>query len=327
MPRSPEVGVALSLLGAFVVLRMLGPVIGRTFVDGTAQMLASSTTADPTAVVGTARDMLIVGLGPVLAVGAVLAVIGGVAQVGFVYAPKAARPKLSNLALKRGVEKFKPQTALAELVKTVGKVALLALVMWGPLQALFGEASTLHPLRTWLGMVDGLIGTVLVRALALSVVLAAADLAWSRYRTAKSQRMSKQDVRDEHKLSDGDPMIRQRRMSKAREMSRNRMIGSVAQADVVIVNPVRFAVALAYTDGDPAPRVVAKGSNRMARRIRTEAYRHGVPVTQDVALARALFRRCQVGQFVPAALFEAVAVVLAAVYRRRWQRTGARVAS
>ena len=94
------------------------------------------------------------------------------------------------------------------------------------------------------------------------------------------------------------------------------MLGEVAGADVVVVNPTHIAVALRYSDGDAAPRVVAKGADKIAAKIRKEAYRHGVLVTRDVPLARTLYRRCKVGGYVPAALYEAVAVVLALAYRR-----------
>ena len=130
----------------------------------------------------------------------------------------------------------------------------------------------------------------------------------------------KQEIKDESKQQEGDPLIRGMRRSKARELSRNRMIASVAEADVVLVNPVRLAVALRYRDGDLAPIVVAKGMGVMARRIRSEAYRHGVAVRQDKPLARAIYRRCQVGQMIPPELYEAVAVVLAAVLRARNRR-------
>ena len=111
---------------------------------------------------------------------------------------------------------------------------------------------------------------------------------------------------------------------RALELTRNRMIADVATADVVITNPTHLAVALAYDPSDPAPRVVAKGSNRIAAKIRREAYRNGVTVLENKPLARTLFRTVKIGQFVPGDLFEAVATILAVAYRRRARFVGSR---
>lgn len=129
--------------------------------------------------------------------------------------------------------------------------------------------------------------------------------------------MSMQEVKQEHKDSEGDPLVKSQRRRRAVELSRNRMLRDVALADVVITNPTHFAVALRYADGEGAPRVVAKGADKLAAKIRGLAHRHGVLVTENKPLARALYRRCKVGHYVPAALYEAVAVVLAVAYRRR----------
>jgi flagellar biosynthetic protein FlhB len=111
-------------------------------------------------------------------------------------------------------------------------------------------------------------------------------------------------------------MIRAKRRQRASEMSRNRMLRDVAMADVVVTNPTHLAIALRYSDGDAAPRVVAKGADHLAAKIRGIAYRSGVQVIEDKSLARALYRRVRIGGYVPAALFEAVAIVLATAYRR-----------
>src|SRR5690606_2260219 len=129
---------------------------------------------------------------------------------------------------------------------------------------------------------------------------------------------------EEAKQTEGDPLVKAQRRRRAQELSRNRMLREVAGADVVVTNPTHLAVALRYRDGEPAPRVVAKGADRLAAKIRKIAYRNGILVTEDKPLARALYRRCKVGAFIPGALYEAVAVVLAVAYRRYG---GARVAA
>jgi flagellar biosynthetic protein FlhB len=129
--------------------------------------------------------------------------------------------------------------------------------------------------------------------------------------------MSKQETRQESREEEGNPEIRSHRRRRHAEIARHNMIVETATADVVLMNPTHLAVALRYAPNEPAPRVVAKGSGALALKLRATAYRHGVMVREDKPLTRAIFRRCKVGHFVPAALFEAVAVVLAVAYRRR----------
>ncbi|MEM8905733.1 MAG: EscU/YscU/HrcU family type III secretion system export apparatus switch protein, partial [Actinomycetota bacterium] len=243
-------------------------------------------------------------------------------QTGGKLSRKAAKPRLKNLSLKRGVARLSPKQMGWELFRTIAKLIMLVVVSFAPITAIIGSVDVLRPVDQWLDFTLGMVTTILIRATVLAIIIAVADYAWNRYRTEKQMKMTKQEVRDESKQMVGDQSIRARRQAKARELNRNRVISAVGTADVVIVNPVRFAVALVYVDGEQAPKVVAKGAGAMARKIRNEAYRHGVPVRQDPPLARALFRRCQAGQYVPAALYEAVAAVLAAVYQRRARRRG-----
>jgi flagellar biosynthetic protein FlhB len=134
-----------------------------------------------------------------------------------------------------------------------------------------------------------------------------------RRRTNKGLRMSKQDIKDEHKQSEGDPMLKGAIRSRQMQMSRNRMMSDIAEADVIMVNPTHVAVALRYQPEKGAPRVVAKGAGVIASRIREAAEEHRVPMVADVPLARALHRSCEIGQEIPAELFTAVARVLAFV--------------
>ncbi len=317
--KSKEVGVAVSLLAAALSLQVLGPGAAESVAVHSRSVFAGSGEGLH-GVAAAAGAMFVAGLGPFLAVAVVAGLAGGVAQVGFTLAPKAAQPKLSNLSIKKGLERFKPATAGWELGRSVLKLGLLVAVVWGPVVSWLDELGGLRGLPSAGASTWGMIGTVLVRAAALATVIAAADYAITRARTQKQLRMTRQELRDELRHSEGDPQVRARRRRRQQELSRNRMIADVSRADVVVTNPTRLAVALRYGPGYPSPQVVAAGAGRLAARIRQEAYRHGVPVIEDRALARALFRRVRVGQYVPGALFEAVAVVLAAAYRRRGRR-------
>ena len=164
------------------------------------------------------------------------------------------------------------------------------------------------------------IGRLLLRATAagLLVIIAISliDLIYQRLQFAKDQRMSKKEIRDEHKNAEGDPHVRARIRQIQREMAMSRMMDDVPDATVVITNPTHYAVALRYVDGtDAAPTVLAKGLDEVALRIRAIAAENDVLVVEEPPLARALHRACDVGDAVPEDLFEAVAKVLAYVYR------------
>jgi flagellar biosynthetic protein FlhB len=203
------------------------------------------------------------------------------------------------------------------LVKEAMKLGLFVAVISGPVRGWMDGFDEAQGLSRWVGGTASLVSTILVRALGLALFISAVDYFVNRRRLQKSLRMSKQELKEEFKQYEGDPHVKAARKRRAHELTRNRMLQEVAAADVVIVNPTHFAVALKYRDGDVAPKVVAKGRNHMALKIRSIAYRNGVLVQHDPPLARSLHRQCKLGHYVPAALYEAVAVVIAAAFRRR----------
>ncbi len=319
--RSQEVPAALSLIGAVLLLRFGGSLMLDPMVRGTRALIRTSPMGlSSPALTGQVPAMLAAGLGPPLLLALVMGLAANLGQVGFVFSPKAARPKLSKISPKQGAEKFKPKTMLWELGRLLLKLGLLAIVILGPIRAFAGDIGSLRGLSAWLERAGEAVGNLLIRAAVLATVVAVADYIYNYRKLMSSMRMSLQELKDEAKQDQGDPLLKGARRARAREMSRNRMIADVATADVVLINPVRFAVALSYSDGDPAPRVVAKGAGAMARRIRQIAYRNGVPVRQDPPLCRAIYRRTKVGQFIPAELYEAVAVILAAIFHSRSMR-------
>jgi flagellar biosynthetic protein FlhB len=152
---------------------------------------------------------------------------------------------------------------------------------------------------------------------AAGVIAAAADYGFQRRKMGKQTRMTKKEVRDEHKMTEGDPLVKSAIRSRQLAAARNRMMADVPRADVVLVNPVHVAVALRYEASKGTPRVVAKGAGAVAARIRSVADEHRVPMVEDVPLARALHASCEVGQEIPAELYHAVAQVLAFVLSRK----------
>lgn len=319
--KSQEVGVALSMVLLVLALRLIAPGAGSAIAGRTRALLSVAGRGVIGPEVGeNVIGMIVVGLLPFLAAATVLGIAGGVGQVGFTLAPKAAMPKLSNLSLKKGLNRFKPSIFVWELVRAAAKIGLLVAFIWGPLQAWIGRLGEPLGIADAIAFTGDQVWQIVMRAAALALVIAGADYSVNRYRNTKEMKMTKQELKEEFKSSEGDPMVRSARRQRAREMSRNRMISDVATADVVITNPTRLAIALSYSDHEPAPRVVAKGANKLAARIRAEARRNGIPVIEDKPLARALYRRIKIGHYIPASLFEAVAAVLAVAYRRRPRR-------
>jgi len=164
-------------------------------------------------------------------------------------------------------------------------------------------------------VIRGISVDILVAIVFVMVLIAGADLVWSRFNWKQEMKMSKQEVKDEMRRMDGDPKIKQRRLQMARQMMKEQLKKDVPKADVIVTNPTHFAVALKYDSGTMhAPRVVAKGQDFMALRIRELAVAHGIPILERPPLARALHKICKVGDEIPEQYYSAVAEILAYVY-------------
>ena len=270
-----------------------------------------------------AYDVLLAGAGhalvSIVGLGCVVMVIGvaaTLAQGGFYVASKSVKPSLKKLNLISGAKRLFGPQILWEGAKMVLKCALVAIFVWTSVRAMVPLMGDLLPTDVVLGAV-GDQAMSMVRAIAVAaLVMAGADYAMARRRTNKQTKMSKDDVRQEHKQAEGDPMLKGAIRARQLAAARNRMMSDIAHADVVLVNPTHVAVALRYEDGG-APRVVARGAGVVAARIRELAVEHDVTMVRDVPLARALYTSTQVGQEIPPELFAAVAQVLAFVISRR----------
>jgi flagellar biosynthetic protein FlhB len=255
-----------------------------------------------------------------LAIGVLVMVIGvaaAVAQGGLFLATKAAKPKWSRLNPLEGAKRLFGPQALWEGAKMLLKSSVVAFFCWRAIDGLIPVLGGLVPIQVALEIgIDAATGLMRDAALA-GLVAAAADYAMARRRTGKQVRMTKKEVRDEHKNSEGDPLIKSALRSKQLAAARNRMMADVPDADVVLVNPTHVAVALRYEPERGTPRVVAKGAGLVAARIRELAEESRVNLVEDVPLARALHASCEVGQAIPPELYHAVAQVLAFVLSRK----------
>lgn len=212
-----------------------------------------------------------------------------------------------------GLKRTFGQHALWEGAKALLKTVAIGVALWivvsGLVPVLMSSGS--HNI-TWL-LEQAAAGTValLQVAVVVGILLAAIDVVVVMRRNRKHTHLTKQEAKDEHKKSEGDPLVRSQRRSRQIAMSRNRMIAAVGDSDVVLVNPTHVAVALRYEPGKSAPRVVAKGAGIVAQKIRERAEEAGVPMIRDIPLARALHSACEIGREIPEELYTAVAQVLA----------------
>jgi len=260
---------------------------------------------------------------PVFALLAVVAVLGSVLLGGLTFSGKAIVPQFGRMNVLKGVTRLFSAQTLVELAKTLVKVALVtgvgSTILWHEHDALL---ALLHaaPGRA-LGQAVTLVALCVAGVVASLLVLVLIDVPWQWFSHAKKLRMSKQDVREENKESEGDPQMKGRIRQQQRSIARQRMMADVPKADVVVTNPTHYAVALRYHESDArAPLVVAKGAGQVARRIRELAVAHRVPLLSAPPLARALHHHVEIGQEIPAALYTAVAEVLAWVFQlRAWQ--------
>ena len=259
-------------------------------------------------------------VGPLALVAAAGSVFASVVQVGWGYAPKALQLNWGRLSPSNGFQKFAPAYSAPELGKAIIGVAAVGATCFYFIRGFYDQIPTLVAMTPGEATSFGWdrVWGLLWRASAALAVLGGADYLVQYWRWFSQQKMTRQEVRDESKLNEGHPEIKQRVRRVQREMVRKRMLQNVKKATVVITNPTHFAVALEYRRAEmTAPVVLAKGQDEMAARIRALAREHGVPIVENVTLARALYKAADVGETIPASLFGAVAEILAYLVRLR----------
>ncbi len=249
----------------------------------------------------------------------VSSIVGMALQGGFVLSVDPVKPKWERVSPKTGFKRLFSAHSIMETVKAVARLLVLALLVSTVLTAavnrhLFTAGLDLRTSADLL--IEQILLVVRIAALVGSVI-GVADYAFQRQQAMKKLKMSKQEIKDEQRRAEGDPVVRNRRRQAHAKLSRNQMLSAVGDATVVIVNPSHYAVALAYDHDGSAPTVVAKGTDELSWRIRQRATHHEVPVVESPPLARALHASVDVGESIPEAFFEAVAIVLAFVLRKR----------
>lgn len=263
------------------------------------------------------KVMAAVGL-PVAVVGFLSSVIASFSQIGSIFTFEPLSPSFEKIDPLKGFQRIFSLKMLWESLRLLAKIATVGAIIYGIIKSeVFVSASRLglDP-ESQIAVFGANAKSIFLSLLGVLIVFAGIDFFFQKRDFNKSLRMTKQEAKQEAKERDGDPMIKARIRAIQRDMARKRMMAAVKKADVVVTNPTHFAVALVYDkDSMSAPKVVAKGADLLAQRIKKLAADSGVPMVENVPLARALYKSVKVGQSVPRQLYQAVAEVLAYVYR------------
>jgi flagellar biosynthesis protein FlhB len=260
---------------------------------------------------------LLILLIPLLFVIVVAGVFSNLVQTGFMLTGETLTPKLSKLNPLGGIKRLFSLRSSVEVIKSVLKVIIVGGMAYATLCKEMDHIPALVELET--AQIMTFAGQVALRlgyyTCLVLLVLAGIDYLFQRWQHERDLRMTKQEVKDEHRQQEGDPMVRSRIRAVQREMAQRRMMEAVPDATVVITNPTHLAVALKFDRSMPAPKVVAKGAGHIAEKIKSLAKEHDVPVIEQKPLARALYKNVEIDQYIPADLYHAVAEMLAYVYR------------
>ncbi|MDY6272300.1 MAG: flagellar biosynthesis protein FlhB [Selenomonadaceae bacterium] len=243
-------------------------------------------------------------------------------QVGLNVSTDKIQPKFDNLNPINGVGRMFSKRSLVELVKSVLKIVVIGFFIYNYLK---DEIFTMpqfifYDLGTSLAKMSEIIFTLAFQVIGVIFVLAVLDFGYQKWQTTQDLKMTKQEVKDEFKQTEGDPQIKGKIRQKQRQMAMSRMMQEVPKADVIVTNPTHFAVALKYEKGMTAPVVVAKGADFVAQKIKSVGRENDVPLVENRPLARALYASTEVGDSVPRELYQSVAEVLAYVYRLKHRR-------
>jgi len=329
---SRELGHWFMLAAGTLAVVALAPAAASTIVGDLAVFIERPHTLNVDGLQGIAGRLIAdvgLALAPIVALLVAAAIAQGLVQHGAMLTPERIKPDLSKLSPLAGAKRMFSLRSVAELVKGLFKIGIVAVVAWVVLDGLLDGL----PLLAMVPVGDGLdrlydaLVVMLAGVVAAMTVVALADVVWQHFSHRRKLRMTRQELRDEHKQSEGDPHIKARLRQIRVERSRRRMMAAVPTADVVITNPTHYAVALKYDQSTMrAPRVVAKGVDDLARRIRETAAAHDVAIFESPPLARALYAGVELDQEIRAEHYQAVAEIIAFVMGISRKRPAARPA-
>ncbi|NLM10738.1 MAG: flagellar biosynthesis protein FlhB [Clostridiaceae bacterium] len=322
---SREISSALLLLFVFLTIKALGGYIYnqiaalfRLCTNSLAMDFDVNAVNELLSLFGLVLIQLLKIVGPLFAVALVIGVGASYAQVGSLFTVEPLKPQLSRLNPINGIKRIFSLRGLTELIKAILKITAIGIVAWKSIEAEAINIAKLMDLNllTIAGYITSTTINVAIKICMCMVAIAVLDFGYQWWQYERDLRMTKQEVKEEYKETEGNPETKQRIRSKQREISTRRMLSEVPKADVIITNPTHYAVAISYDSNKaPAPVVVAKGQDYLAQRIKEVARENGVELVENKAVAQALYKNVDIGQQVPPELYQAVAEILAFVYR------------
>lgn len=327
--KSREIANGMGLLALFLVLKFWVGHMGTEFlqlfsgayskIPETIKMYGGQVPrTDMFAILEYAVVRLMILVLPIFVVGFLVAFLSDAVQIKWKITAKPLQPKLNKLSPLSGIKRIISLNSIIELIKSFAKIILVVYVAYSYLN---GEKEKLFilyniPLMQAIQLCGELVTTLGIRIALVYMIIAFADFAYQKFKFAKDMRMTKQEVKEEYKQQEGDPQIKGKIRQRMREASQRRMMQDLPKADVVITNPTHYAVAIKY---DPeqydAPVVLAKGEDYLAQKIKEAARENHIEIVENKPLARMLYANVEVGQMIPPELYQAVAEVLAFVYK------------
>lgn len=316
--QSKDFNSVVSLLAVFVALSAMW----KFFADNIFSFFYRTVEAIPTPELGIQKFnesiLFILQMSlPLLAIALVTGLIASYAQVGVLFTAEPLKPQFSRINPLKGLKNMFSSRALAELVKSIAKASLILFVCYSYIEGRMSEiVYTLKmDMTNTISLLWSIIFNVIIRCSVILFIIAAFDYEFKRRKNKKELMMTKQEVKQEYKQSEGDPQLKGKIKEKQRQMAMSRMMQQVPKADVIITNPTHFAVALLYhSSRSDAPILLAKGQDLVAQNIKRVAKEHEIPLVENPPLARTIYRTVEIGRQITPDLYEAVAEVLAYVY-------------
>ncbi|HYF83038.1 MAG TPA: flagellar biosynthesis protein FlhB [Clostridia bacterium] len=327
IPRSKELNTSLILLISFWSMKLLSGYIFKDMIFTMKSYLSFQKDIDSRFTTENIMQLLIQlmlilakVLAPILIIIALVAIIVNYLQVGVVFTTKPLMPSLNKMNPIEGFKKLFSKTAFVELVKSILKIGIIGYVVYDYLDdniKIVPELLNMNIESTSV-FIGNTIINIGIRAAVVLLVLSVFDYGYQIWDYEKNIRMSKQEIKDEYKMIEGNPQIKSKIREKQRQLSLRRMMAEVPNADVIITNPTHFAIAVKYdAKASEAPMVIAKGKDLIAQKIKETAKQNKVPVVENKPLAQALYKSVDIGEKIPSELYKAVAEVLAFVYSLR----------
>jgi len=326
--KSKEIANATGLISLFVMLKFILNYLGETFLyffhysyeqfDELIKM--ANGFVEKNVIYGLVRVAMVrilLLVAPFFVVGYIVAFVSDLVQVKWKVTAKPMQPKLSKINPINGLKRIFSMQSVVELLKSIAKILLIGYVAYKTFVDNKDLIYLLFNMPLWQGLAASadIAITFGIKVSAIYVIIAALDFAYQKHKFHEEQKMTKQEVKDEYKQSEGDPQIKGRIRQKMQEASRRRMMQQLPQADVVITNPTHFAVAIKYDpDKAPAPYVIAKGEDYMAQKIKEKARELNIEIVENKPLARMLYYNVEIDEMVPQELYQTVAEILAKLY-------------